>query len=58
MVNPTSYYACQGEVWFVSPSPAGPWAVATSVPAFIYSIPVSCPIQYVTYSYVYGATPS
>ena len=58
MVNPTSYYACQGGVWFVSPSPNGPWAVATSVPQSIYSIPVSSPIHYVTYSYVYGATPS
>ena len=58
MVNPTSYYACQGGVWFVSPSPTGPWEVATSVPASIYTIPVSNPIHYVTYSYVYGATPS
>jgi hypothetical protein len=57
MVNPTAYYACQGGVWFVSPSPNGPWAVATSVPSSIYSIPVSSPIHYVTYSYVYGATP-
>jgi len=58
MVNPTSYYACQGGVWFVSSSPTGPWAVAASVPASIYNIPVSSPIHYVTYSYVYGASPS
>ncbi|MCX6924314.1 MAG: carbohydrate-binding family V/XII, partial [Verrucomicrobia bacterium] len=57
MVDATSYYACQGGVWFVSPSPNGPWAVATSVPSSIYTIPVSSPIHYVTYSYVYGATP-
>jgi hypothetical protein len=58
MVNPTSYYACEGGVWFVSPSPNGPWAVATAVPSSIYTIPVSSPIHYVTYSYVYGATPN
>ena len=58
MVKPTSYYACEGGVWFVSPSPTGPWAVATSVPSSIYTIPASCPIHYVTYSYVYGSTPT
>ena len=58
MVDTTAYYACQGGVWFVSPSPNGPWAVATSVPSSIYTIPVSSPIHYVTYSYVYGATPN
>jgi hypothetical protein len=56
-VSPTSYYACEGGVWFVSPSPTGPWAVALSVPSVIYMIPVSCPIHYVTYVYVYGSTP-
>jgi hypothetical protein len=58
MVDSTAYYACQGGVWFVSPSPNGPWAVATSVPSSIYTIPVSSPVHYVTYSYVYGATPN
>jgi hypothetical protein len=57
-VTPTSFYACQGGVWFVSPSATGPWAVALSVPSAIYTIPVSCPIHYVTYSYVYGSTPT
>ena len=36
---------------------AGPWTVATSVPAVIYSIPPSSPMHYVTYVQVYGATP-
>jgi hypothetical protein len=58
MVSPNSYYACQGGVWFVSPTAQGPWAVATAVPAAIYTIPASCPIHYVTYAYVYGYTPS
>jgi hypothetical protein len=57
-VNPTSYYACEGGVWFVSPSPTGPWAVALSVPQVIYTIPVTCPIHYVTYAYVYGSAPN
>ncbi len=56
MVNPMSYYSCEGGVWFVSPGSIGPWAVALSVPSVIYTIPVSCPIHYVTYSYVYGST--
>jgi len=52
-----SYYACQTGVWFVSSSPAGPWAVATSVPVEIYEIPASSPLHYVTYVRVYGYTP-
>lgn len=58
MVNPATYYACQGGVWFAATSALGPWAVATSVPPVIYTIPTSCPIHYVTYVYVYGYTPS
>ena len=57
-VAPASYYACQGGVWFTSPSALGPWAVALTVPSAIYTIPVSCPIHYVTYAYVYGYTPT
>lgn len=58
MVSPNSYYACQGGVWFLASNAQGPWAVATTVPAAIYTIPASCPINYVTYAYVYGSTPS
>jgi len=57
MVNANTYYACQDGVWFVSSSSLGPWAVATTVPAVIYTIPTTCPIHYVTYAYVYGCTP-
>jgi hypothetical protein len=57
LVNSKLYYACQGGVWFTSASATGPWAVATAVPAVIYTIPASCPIHYVTYAYVYGSTP-
>ncbi len=58
MVAPNNYYACQGGVWFVSSSAQGPWTVAASVPAVIYTIPTSCPIHYVTYVYIYSYTPS
>ena len=58
MVNATTFYACQGGVWFVANSATGPWAVATTVPPVIYTIPPSCPIYYTTYVYVYGYTPT
>ena len=58
MVTPNNYYACQGGVWFVSVTAQGPWVAATSVPSVIYTIPTSCPINYVTYAYVYSYTPS
>ena len=58
MAAPNDYFACQGGAWFQSASALGPWAVATSVPSVIYTIPASCPIHYVTYAYVYGSTPS
>ena len=56
-VSPTSYYALENGVWFVATSPQGPWAVAATVPAVIYSIPPSSSLHYVTYVYVYRATP-
>ena len=57
MVSPTQWYGVQSGVWFTAASALGPWAVATSVPAIIYSIPVSSPLYYVTYVRVYAATP-
>ena len=56
-VDASTYYALQSGVWFVAPAPTGPWAVATSVPPVIYTIPASSPLHYVTYAYVYGSTP-
>ena len=55
-VDPSSFFAVQGGVWFAAPSVTGPWAVATSVPAVMYTIPVSSPLHYVTYVHVYGYT--
>jgi hypothetical protein len=56
-VDPHSWYACEDGVWYVATSVAGPWVVAASVPAVIYSIPPSCPVHYVTYVRVYNTTP-
>ena len=56
-VDDKNYYAVENGVWFVGAGPAGPWAVATSVPAVIYDIPPSSPLYYVTYVKVYGSTP-
>jgi len=56
-VDSHTYYSVENGVWFVSASPMGPWVVAISVPAVIYSIPVSSPLHYVTYAQVYGSTP-
>jgi hypothetical protein len=54
----TAYYAVNNGVWFTSAAAVGPWAVATSIPPAIYTIPPSSPIHYVTYVQVYGYTPS
>jgi hypothetical protein len=56
-VTPQSWYACENGVWYFSTSAAGPWTVATNVPAEIYSIPPSSPLHYLTYVQVYGASP-
>jgi hypothetical protein len=55
-VSPSSYYVVTNGVWFTSAALAGPWAVATAVPAQIYTIPPSSPLHYVTYVYVYQVT--
>lgn len=56
-VDDQSWYAVENGVWFVATSLDGPWVVADSVPAVIYSIPTSSPLHYVTYVKVYGTTP-
>ena len=56
-VDASHYYAVENAVWFVGAAPVGPWAVATSVPAAIYSIPPSSSLHYVTYVKVYRSTP-
>jgi hypothetical protein len=56
-VDSSTYYALRAGVWFAATSIHGPWVVAASVPAVIYTIPPSSPLYYVTYVYVYGSTP-
>jgi hypothetical protein len=55
--GPTAFYSVENGVWFVAPSMGGPWSVAPSVPAAVYSIPPSSPLYYLTFVQVYGATP-
>jgi hypothetical protein len=57
-VDPKTYYMVQNGVWFIAAAPPGPYAVATAVPAVIYSIPPSSPVHYVTYVRVYSSTPT
>ena len=57
-VSPTSYYAVTSGVWFTATQLTGPWRIATSVPAAIYTIPPSSPLYYVTYVKIYEATPT
>jgi hypothetical protein len=57
-VDAKTYYALSNGVWFVALGPLGPWAVATFVPAVIYTVPASSPLHYVTYVRVYGYTPT
>jgi hypothetical protein len=56
-VEPNAYYTVSSGVWFTAPAVGGPWAVATSVPAVIYTIPPSSVAHFMTYVRIYGATP-
>ena len=51
-----AYYAVDDAVWFVASSATGPWAVATSVPDVIYTIPPTSPVYHVTYVRIYSYT--
>ncbi len=57
MVSATQWYAVQAGVWFAAPALHGPWTVATSIPAAIYSIPPSSPLFYVTFVQIYAVSP-
>lgn len=52
------YYCCYQGAWFVAPASTGPWALCTSVPTVIYTIPPSSPLYNVTYVQVYSSTPT
>ena len=49
------YFSCYQGAWFVAPAPNGPWALATSVPAVIYTIPPSSPLYPCTFVRVYAS---
>jgi hypothetical protein len=49
MVSNNEFYACVDGFWYFSGSAQGPWALATSVPQVIYTIPSSSPVYNVTY---------
>jgi hypothetical protein len=57
MVSQDQWYGVQNGIWFTAPSARGPWVVATSIPATIYSIPPSSPLHYVTYVRIYDVSP-
>lgn len=56
-VDYQTWYALENGVWFIAFSLDGPWRLADSVHAEIYSIPPSSPLYYVTYVKIYKATP-
>lgn len=43
------FYLCYDAIWFVSSTATGPWTVASTIPADVYSIPPSSPVHHVTY---------
>jgi hypothetical protein len=57
MVSQYQWYGVENGVWFTASSAQGPWVVATSIPAAIYSIPPSSPLHYVTYVRIYDVSP-
>ena len=57
-VEASSYYAVQAGIWFAASRLTGPWVVAATVPAVVYTIPTSSPLHYVTYVQIYRATPT
>lgn len=51
------YYCCSQGIWFAAAKPDGPWAIASSIPQVIYTIPPEHPKHNVTYVYIYDSTP-
>ncbi|MGD1092515.1 MAG: hypothetical protein ABSB35_11065 [Bryobacteraceae bacterium] len=51
------YYACEEGVWYVAPSPTGPWSVSDKRPLGIDAIPPSSPVYNTKYVYIYDSTP-
>ncbi len=53
-----TYYLCYQAIWFVGPTPTGPWKTADSIPEVIYTIPPNSPVYNVTYVIVSNPTPT
>ena len=51
------FFSCYQGAWFAAAAPAGPWTLAPTVPAVIYTIPPSSPLYPCTYVRVYASTP-
>jgi len=51
------YYLVEDAVWYVGPSPTGPWDVAESRPDDVDNIPPESPVYNVKYVYIYETTP-
>jgi hypothetical protein len=47
------FYLCDNAVWYVAATTDGPWVVADTIPAAIYSIPPSSPSYHVTHVNIY-----
>lgn len=55
LANPAARAAAaENAVWFKAAGPRGPWVVAASVPAVIYTIPPSSPLHDLTYLKIYA----
>jgi hypothetical protein len=52
------YWCCHQGVWYVAPTPKGPWTVSDRRPPSVDQIPPSVPVYNLKYVYVYQATPS
>ena len=51
----TDYFVCYQGVWFLGPSPTGPFRVATVIPSEIYNIPPNHPLYHVTFVTIYDS---
>jgi hypothetical protein len=51
------FWCCHQAVWYVSPTPKGPWAVSDKRPPSIDQVPPSVPVYNTKYVYVYQSTP-
>ena len=51
------YWACDQAVWYVAPTPTGPWTVSDRRPPDIDQVPPSAPVYNTKYVYVYQSTP-